>query len=158
MTNKLRIATIWGINRIINSSSYNATTNPIFNELGLLKLEDVINLELLKLMFQVTKDIAPKAICDLFKRNANIHNYQTRHRHDPIIIKRNYKPIDKSFISLGPKLWSNLNEEFKNSKTMKCLTTGLRKSSLGRYWFFLYHLFLFLLLLLIIVNSIKKGN
>jgi len=119
--------------RIITKAKYNAPTNPIFKELGLLKLDQIIELEVIKLMYQVTNHQAPKPICSMFKRNTNIHNYETRRRHDPVIIKRNYAPIDKSFICQGPKLWSGLNVDFKNSKTSKSLARKLKKNFLNQY-------------------------
>ena len=121
------------IARILNLAAYNAPSNPIFKQLKLLKLEDIIEMELLKLMYQVMHNQAPISICNLFPINANIHNYNTRRRYDPVIRSRNYAPLDHSFVCLGPSLWSSQPNDIKNSTTVKTLSRRIRKLTVSRY-------------------------
>jgi len=141
---------IWGtsmpqgsINKLVKSqkkivrsmvnANYNAHTNPIFAELKILKLTDVIDLEVLKCMFLVSKGIAPGPILDLFVPNAVHHNYPTRGRHDPMSITRKYAPLDKSYLCRGPSMWSNLHPDIKTSKTIYSLVNKIKRQKFSTY-------------------------
>ncbi len=52
--------------RLVTNSTYNASTGPIFKHLGILKLEDMIKLELLKLGYAFTNSKLPQPIMSLF--------------------------------------------------------------------------------------------
>ena len=102
--------------RIIKNVKVNAHTDLIFKELSVLKVNEVINLENLKLIFNVYRNSTPDPICEIFSSSASQHTYLTRHRHDPVFAeKRNYSAIQNSFICRGPSLWSNLDNSIKNS-------------------------------------------
>ena len=119
--------------RIMNNSKINTSSNPIFKKFGILKLDDVLNLELLKLMYLTVNKCIPKPISDIFPANTTVHNYSTRHRNDPIIIARNYAPLHKSFICLAPTKWSNLNQATKNAKSYKMFSTRVKKLLISNY-------------------------
>ena len=67
--------------RTISNSKYNAHTDPLFKSLGLLKLDDICNLNILKFYFQYCKSQVP-SFFETFKltpRSA-VHSYETRRR------------------------------------------------------------------------------
>jgi len=108
--------------------NYNASTEPLFKELKLLNLEDIINLELGKLMFQHSIRKLPSPLMDLFKKGSDIHVYETRFKENIHPRKRKYAQLDKSFLCKAPTLWSNLKTEIK-----ECLNTGLFVKNYKRF-------------------------
>ena len=84
--------------RSIQNVQYNAPTAPLFRNLKILKVHDVIESEIKKFMYLESKNILPKPLLDLFVPNIIHHNYNTRGRHDPRAPHRTYAPMDKSFL------------------------------------------------------------
>ena len=60
--------------RIINHAPYNSHTNNLFEENKLLKLDDIIKFEQLKLGFLFKNGDLPKELNTLFKLNINTYN------------------------------------------------------------------------------------
>ena len=67
--------------RIVNNSTYDANTGPIFKKLELLKLHDIHLFELGFFMFSFKNSILPSKFNNLFLMNSQIHNYNTRNAH-----------------------------------------------------------------------------
>ena len=53
--------------------------DPIFKELELLKLSDIRQLELGKLMFSLNNSLLPSKFNNHFSLNKQVHSYATRH-------------------------------------------------------------------------------
>lgn len=69
--------------RIISLSKYNAHTEPIFKDLGLLKVTDILKLQELKLYYKFKNNTLPDYLLDMpFDTNANRHDHNTRHCND----------------------------------------------------------------------------
>ena len=65
--------------RIITASSYISHTEPLFKQLNLLKVEDILTLQELKFYFKYNQGILPKYLQNWnFIPNSKIHNYNTR--------------------------------------------------------------------------------
>lgn len=119
--------------RTISRANYNAPTNNLFIESNLLKLKDVIDLEMLKCMYLAYRYLLPEPIINIFNRDRVQHQYNTRRRNDPVIRQRNYAALDKSLLCKGPSLWTNLHKELKSSITVKSFSNGIKKSKLRLY-------------------------
>jgi len=63
--------------RIMSNSAYNAHTGPLLKQFGILKIEDVINLELIKIGYMFTKSLLPNPVMALFNPNAINHRLPT---------------------------------------------------------------------------------
>ncbi len=69
--------------RIQSRSKYNAHTEPIFKELKLLKLEDILKLQELKLYYKYKNNKLPHYLQNLsFQRNTKSHDHATRIQHN----------------------------------------------------------------------------
>lgn len=69
--------------RIIILSKYNAHTEPIFKQLKLLKVTDILKLQELKFYYKYKHDLLPHYLSDMpFNTNADTHNYNTRQLED----------------------------------------------------------------------------
>jgi len=119
--------------RIIARANYNAHTDELFVNLNLLKLNDMIDFSMLRLMYLHSKNSLPSPVLNLFNTNRDIHTYNTRHRNDPIIIRRNFSLLNKSFLCKGPLLWSGLNPVIKNCKTLVSFKRNIKKSKIRSY-------------------------
>lgn len=108
--------------RFIANEAYNAHTNPIFKKLKILKLEDMIDLELSKVGYKCYYKIVPNPIQALFSNNAEYHNYNTRHRYDPTIQRHKSSIYHRSILCKLPYTWSKLSHNLKNRKHIKSFT------------------------------------
>ena len=61
--------------RIVTFSDFNSHTNPLFTDLKILKVDDVIKLNLLKFIYEFKHDLLPSEISNIFEYNTDIHNY-----------------------------------------------------------------------------------
>ena len=67
--------------RIVNNSTYDANTSPIFKELKLLKFHDIHSVQLGFFMFSLKNSTFPSKFNNLFLIYSQIHNYNTRNAH-----------------------------------------------------------------------------
>ena len=68
--------------RIISKSTFDSNSDPIFKELELLKLSDVRQLELGKLMFSFSRSLLPSKLNNYFSLSKQVHSYATRYAND----------------------------------------------------------------------------
>ena len=114
--------------RIIKKVSYNAHTDPLFQELNIIKIHDLIDLEILKLMYKVYANKTAQPIINLFSSGNTWHNYHTRHCKDPQFHQRRHNiTLSKSFLCKGPTLWTHISSNLKNSANIKIFTKNVRK-------------------------------
>ena len=66
--------------RIVTLSKYNAHTDPLFKSNKLLKIEDIFEIQCLKLYYRYWKVILPKYLLDMFIENRDVHTHNTRSR------------------------------------------------------------------------------
>ena len=72
--------------RLITNSNYSAHTTPLFIELGLLKLQDVFKLKLLKFYYKLSYDLLPSYFqtCHVIEREP-ARNLRQHCIHPPLI-------------------------------------------------------------------------
>ena len=64
---------------IVTSNRYNSHTKPLFKQLYMLKLEDLLKLQQLKLYFKFNEGSVPVYLQNWdITPNAHVHNYNTR--------------------------------------------------------------------------------
>ena len=76
----------WAV-RAITSSKYNTHTNPLFQKLKLLKVEDIKNTAYLKLYYKFIKDELPKYFDNMFDKKYLTHDHDTRNKNEPLLPK-----------------------------------------------------------------------
>ena len=64
--------------RLICKTRYNAHTDPLFKQLNLLKIQDILKLKALKFYFRYSKTEIPEYFHDMFRVSPPSHSYQTR--------------------------------------------------------------------------------
>ena len=113
--------------RSIKNTSYCEHTDPLFQDLQILKFEDIVKSETLKLMYKLVNDDLPTEISNKFQLNRDIHNYNTRHNNDVHIAPTKTSKAFKSILHQGPELWSNLNNDIKVSTSLQSFKSNLKK-------------------------------
>ena len=73
----------WAV-RAITSSKFNAHTDPLFQKLKLLKVEDIKNVSYLKFHYKYTKNELPKYFDNMFDQEYPTHDHDTRNKNEPL--------------------------------------------------------------------------
>ena len=127
-------ATVWGstyqsnLKRLINlqkrvirtvsRSSFHTHTNPIFVSLRILKFEDIIKLQIRKVMYLYKNGPLPVSFNDMFLLNCDIHSYNTRNKNS---FRLPYCRTNGRKFSLrfqGPKIFNSLSSEIQNASNI----------------------------------------
>ena len=101
---------------IIAGAKYNEHTEPLFKELKVLKLDDLLELKLAKDMYSYTKGSIPTPLMDMFITNTDIHLHNTRNVNNPQIQSRITKIAQKSLRHMGPIIWYKIPNDIRESK------------------------------------------
>ena len=125
--------------RIMTSSDFNSHTNQLFIDLKLLKVNEIISSQQLKLIYEFKNNLLPSDLNDLFRFNTGIHKYPTRSANReqlciPMIRTTNYGI--KSIIYSGPLLWNQMlrNKLFINQpKSVSSFKVAVKNYYLGSY-------------------------
>ena len=117
--------------RVVAKADFLAHTNPLFNDLNVLKCPDQYLLSLATLMWDYDHDLIPKTLSSLFNKNPN-HSYQTRFVKKGKLNPIAYKTTEfgtHSFRYEGTKVLNLLKDEliYTNSKTKKEFITKFKK-------------------------------
>jgi len=119
--------------RLVNNSSFNAHTEPIFKKLSILNVNHVIELEQAKYMYKFKNNLLPAKLNQFLIRGSEIHQYSTRFNYEPERIKSNFSPLSSSFLSKAPNLWKNVKTEYKEIKNLGAFTSKIKKDMISSY-------------------------
>ena len=103
--------------RIITFSAYDDSSSPLFKELSIIKLFDLVNLHIVIFMFKFRNNLLPTAFSLFLKKIQQVHKYNTR-----LSAKQSYY-IPKARTNYGifnirfqgPKVWNDIDEQLKAS-------------------------------------------
>jgi hypothetical protein len=113
--------------RCINKDAYDAHTEPIFNELCILKFNDIYLLNLGKFMYSYQNDLLPSSFNDYFIEVNQVHHYNTRSSNNIYVpfCKTNIRQFSASF--QGPKLFNMLSSDMRNAYSLRSFQIKLKK-------------------------------
>ena len=114
-----------------NSTSVDA----IFRKLKLLKLSDMIKIELCKFGARISNNLLPKPIQELMKKRSGwkTHGYDTRNKRIPNTQKHTTTRFNISFMRRGITEYSNLTFDLKSITNITTLTTKLKNIMVTSY-------------------------
>ena len=118
---------------IINKKKFTKRNSHLFAATKTLKFSDIAYLETMKFMFDNYHNNLASPLLNLFKSNANIHSYNTRHARDPHVESHKYKIVYESFLHRGPFDWSKLDNKITSAPTKKAFMNRLKKSIVAEY-------------------------
>ena len=113
--------------RIIMSASYYAESEPLFNQLHILKLNDIYISNVAVLMFKYVKGMLPTIFDDLFKRNSDDNVRVTRNINKlalPLCRTELYKRTIKY---QGPNIWNRFEEVVDHKCSLHSFKKRLKK-------------------------------
>ena len=125
--------------RIINFSEFNAHTNELFSIDKLLKLDDVIEFNHLKIIFEYKNNLLPDTLNSLFLKSTDVHSYMTRNAKSSglfIPTIQSVKHGNKSLRYMCPVSWNSFsrNNTFINqAKTLNQLKVKLKSHYVKSY-------------------------
>ena len=106
-------------------SEFQEHTTPIFKNFKILKLQDIIKFNTLKLIYLYYKDQLPLKIKDIFTTNESVNPYNTRGGKLLFIPQVNTTHYGiKSLRYNGPVIW---NDFFWNTNNKNLYNTGISK-------------------------------
>ena len=62
----------------MNFAPFNSHTNDLFADNNILKFKDIIQMELIKIVYEFKNKILPAELLNLFKSNSDVHTHFTR--------------------------------------------------------------------------------
>ena len=119
--------------RHIHRSSYNAHTNPLFSESKILKLGDLYELEVGKLMYDAIRNTLPTPLSFLYIPNSTVHSHNTRQRHEPHVQARRSMVATNSLTHKAHGIWSATPHQIKELDTRSKFKRSLKREMLTKY-------------------------
>ena len=119
--------------RIIESAAYNSHVTPYYHKWHILKLDDQINLNLVKFTYKYARNEHPIMIMNLFRSGTIVHSYSTRSRHLPMIETHKTSYFNNSFLRKSSSVFNELSNKMKQSKTMHSFARSFIESKLQAY-------------------------
>ena len=108
-------------------------SSALFKNWKILKLEDLIELNLAKLAYQFQNNDLPLPVSSLFTANSFHHDYITRSRNYPMIQKHKSSLFNKSFLCKCPAALHGLSNDSANARNIKSFCNKFTTSKLATY-------------------------
>ena len=122
----------WAL-RTISNSHYRAHTSPLFVKYNILNVYDMYKLETGVFMYKFSKDSLPGGFKNFFTTRSEIHDYHTRYK-DHYHQTRNARSFsDHSIRTYGPLLWNSLNNNVRQSYSVKHFKNQYKKNLICLY-------------------------
>ena len=119
--------------RIINKSHFNAHTEPIFKDLGILKFSDIHLLQLDQFMYSCKNSFLPPKFNNNFSQSNQFHSYNTRNSQAYRLpyCRTNTKKFSPFF--QGPKFFNSLDNKVINSQSLSSFKKKRKIKLLSKY-------------------------
>ena len=119
--------------RIINKSHFNAHTDPIFKDLGILKFNDIHLLQLGQFMYSCKNSFLPPKFNNNFSQSNQFHSYNTRNSQAYRLpyCRTNTKKFSPFF--QGPKFFNSLDNKVINSQSLSSFKKKRKIKLLSKY-------------------------
>ncbi len=117
--------------RCIYKSAYNAHTDPLFRSSKILKLDELYQLEVAKLVYDALHDTLPAPLLHVFTPNAVVHAHNTRQRDNPHVHSRRTVVAKNSIVHRAPQIWSSIPRIIREINTRNGFKRALKRSLLS---------------------------
>ena len=113
--------------RIITNSTYLSHTDPLFQRLKTLKIQDIHTLQTAIFMYKYTMKLLPQPFSNLFNLNSNIHFHLTRHSDDYHLENPKISLAHKSIRHHGPDIWNSLPQSTRKAISLNSFKASVKK-------------------------------
>ena len=104
--------------RVICNSQPLAHTTPLFQQLSILKVDQMCSLQTAIFMYSYFKNILPDSFNNYFTSNCTIHSHSTRNSNHLRLPLYKYSFSQTTISYTGVKSWNSIPVEIKNSPTL----------------------------------------
>jgi hypothetical protein len=101
--------------------------------MNILKLTDLYDLHLLQFMYNFVNANLSASLLNIFEYQRDIHEHLTRHSNDPRGPNSKSETMNRSFMCKGPKLWTELVSDLKNSQTKRIFKKRMKRFIIDNY-------------------------
>ena len=119
--------------RIITGSAPLSHTDPLFQKVNQLKVQDINNLQTVNFMFSYLHNLLPMFLGDCFRENCSFVPYSTRQSNHIQIPKFKYEFSRTTIRYSGPKLWNSLESEIKNCPSLSSFKRKYKSKLITSY-------------------------
>ena len=123
--------------RIISFSEPKSHSEPLFKSLNLLKLNDVIESQIVSFVYQWSHGLLPPCFSKYFNFTSSVHSYATRQSCNRNLYVASVNTTQYGLRSLkftGPRLWNSLPTSITNSNSLRIFRKTLKDSMLNCYY------------------------
>jgi hypothetical protein len=92
----------------IKSAPFRAESDPIFKELGILKLNDIVQYKVITFMFKFIKGMLPTVFNTMFVRNSTVVQRLTRQQYKLKIPRCHTSALQKTMRYIGVQEWNSI--------------------------------------------------
>lgn len=117
--------------RVVNGSGYRDHTNPIFIHLKSLRFNDLVEYNLLKIMYKAHQKTLPNKLQNRFKKRES--KYELRGFEVFSLPEFRTKPKERCISIQGVKLWNDLDWEIKKSPSLNNFKKCVKALLLEKY-------------------------
>ena len=104
--------------RVMKKANFNVSSNSLFKSCKIMKLDDMISMTNLELMYKFTKCVLPPGVSRLFSTNAVIHQHNTRQRNVPHVNSHSTSILNNSFLNKATLLYQSFSNQIKCKPTL----------------------------------------
>ena len=112
--------------RIIHSKKYNSHTSKLFEENGITKFENIIEMEGILMTYKYLNKELPKAIMHLFESNIETNRIATRES-DKLLLKTKSNTEKRNIMYQIIKSWNSIDYNIKIQKSIPIIKRKLKK-------------------------------
>ena len=122
--------------RIISFSEPKSHSEPLFKSLNLLKVNDLIEFQILSFIYQWSHKLLPPCFSEYFKFTSSVHSHSTRQSCNRNLYVASVNTTQYGLRSLkfaGPRLWNSLPTCLTNTSSLRIFRKTL-KTSIPNYY------------------------
>ena len=116
--------------KVLSSKKFRFSTDKLHNEFEILKIQDLLNQEILTFMFKYFANSLPPVFNNYYETLANTHGLNTRHGGNIRKVNHRTKIGALSIKIHGPELWNKLDANLKSLPHVKSFRFMYKKSIL----------------------------
>ena len=114
--------------KVLSSKKFRFSTDKLHNEFEILKIQDLLNQEILTFMFKYFANCLPPVFNNYYETLANTHGLNTRHGGNIRKVNHRTKIGALSIKIHGPELWNKLDNNLKSIQNVKGFKLMYKKS------------------------------
>ena len=114
--------------RAIAKIQYRESTQHVFKELKILKVQEINKLQISFFIFKFHNNQLPKNLSDIFSANYQIHSYGTRQSDDCHLPRKSTTLGQHSLVFQGPKIWNSIDSKTRNINSFNVFKNIIKRS------------------------------